>query len=60
MPLKVLLSPKLNNILKTSSHTKDVLFTENTTVESVEPDKPLNSEKLPVDGQKNPSKLFSD
>ncbi len=56
--LKVLPSPRLNNILRTSSDTGDVFPTQNTTEESVELDKLLSSEKLLEDGHRNQSRLF--
>jgi len=58
--LKVLPSPRLSNISKTSSDTEDVFPTQNTTEESVEPDKLLSSEKLSEDGHRNQSRLFWD
>jgi hypothetical protein len=60
MPLKVLPFQKLNNILRTYLPIEDVFLILNTSVESEEPDKPLNSVKHSEDGLKNPSELFSD
>ena len=57
---RVWLSLKLNNILKTSLLTEDASHIWNISVESVELDKPLNSEKLWEDGPKNQSESFSD
>ena len=57
---KALLSPRLNNISRTSSDTEDVFPTQNTTEESVEPDKLLSSAKLSEDGHRNKSRLFWD
>ena len=57
---RVWLSLKLNNILKTSLLTEDASHIWNILVESVELDKPLNSEKLWEDGPKNQSESFSD
>ena len=57
-PSKVSPSPKPNNILRMSSDTEDVFLILNTTEESEELVKQLNSVRLWEDGLKNQSRLF--
>ena len=60
MPLKVLPSQKLNNILRTYLPIEDVFLILNISVESEELDKLPNSENHSEDGLKNLLELFSD